>query len=340
VDDELEIRELRASDVEALIACVRRCYGESYADPSFYDAAALRAQLASGRLVSRVAVAPDGRVVGHLGTRRARPGEPVAETVGGIVEPEQRGRGLLRRIGGEMNRVYSELRIAGVRLFATTAHSRTQNLIAAAGGVVTGVLLAHIPAETEYHGIEPARGASRFACVVCYQALTTAPSLRVHLPDEVAEIAGSVYADLALAREFVRAPAGGIAAIAGSIARNPQRGSRTLRLGALAEDGEPRFASLDEALRDADEAVVYADVPLASRAAPGVAAALHERGFFFGALLPGSTRSETLRLQRLSPSVELREPIAVAAPQGQRVLAQVLGGWRTAKASRATARPG
>ena len=76
------------------------------------------------------------------------------------------------------------------------AHPRTQSLIAAAGGVVTGVLLAHIPAETEYRGIQPAGGASRFACVVCYQALATAPSLRVYLPDEVAGIAGPTRAAL------------------------------------------------------------------------------------------------------------------------------------------------
>ena len=64
----VEVRVLTENDVEALIACLRRCYGESYTEPEFYDSSYLRAELRARRLFS-VGAMVGPRLVGHLGTR-------------------------------------------------------------------------------------------------------------------------------------------------------------------------------------------------------------------------------------------------------------------------------
>jgi hypothetical protein len=95
-----------------------------------------------------------GRVVGHLGTRVPISGDSVADTIAGMVDPDYRGLGLMSAMGGRMGADYDRLGIVALRHIATGAHDRTQRSIAASGGVATGVLLGHIPAGTDYRGIE------------------------------------------------------------------------------------------------------------------------------------------------------------------------------------------
>ena len=79
MSEPVEIRSLDEASAEALVACVRRCYGTTYPESDFLDAAAIARQLRSGRLMGKVAVTRTGRVVGHLGTRFDVPGDCVAE---------------------------------------------------------------------------------------------------------------------------------------------------------------------------------------------------------------------------------------------------------------------
>jgi hypothetical protein len=48
------------------------------------------------------------------------------------------------------------------------------------------------------------------------------------------------------------------------------------------------------------QAIAYADVPIVDRRASQLLDLLYERGFCFGALLPGTAASEAIRMQRLS----------------------------------------
>ncbi len=97
--DDLSVRRLEESDIESLIDCVRRCYGESYPEADFYDATSIQLQLNEDRLISGVAVTKSGRVIGHIGTRISIPGDTVGESMGAFIDPGYRGLGLLRRIG-------------------------------------------------------------------------------------------------------------------------------------------------------------------------------------------------------------------------------------------------
>ena len=64
----VDVRVLAEDDVGALIACVRRCYGNSYTEPEFYDSSYLRSELRAHRLFS---VACDGRPASRRTPRHA-----------------------------------------------------------------------------------------------------------------------------------------------------------------------------------------------------------------------------------------------------------------------------
>jgi len=322
----VRIEDLAEDGAGALVACVERCYGDTYPEALFARASRVAEALREGRLVSKVAVCDDGRIVGHLGTRFPFPGDRVAETVGGVVDPAYRGRGLLRALGRAMAEVYRQRELAGIRLFATGAHVRTQSLIVAASGRATGVLLGHIPAGTEYRGIDHGFGCARIGAVVFYQPLGAAPALDVYVPAPYRELARALHASLALERRLLEP---GAAPCPGGERRDdPRRGVRLLRFGRLARGTlEPPERLLAELQRERP-AIVYADLPLCDPGTPGLAARLREVGFYLGALLPGSEGSETLRLQRLPSSGIAPERIRCGSEQVSAQLESVLADRR------------
>jgi Acetyltransferase (GNAT) family len=324
-DEAVAIRRLSEDDVPALIVCTRRCYGESYPEPGFYEPSYIRSELHSRRLLS-VGALVGRRVVGHLGMRIPIPGDAVAETIAGIVDPDYRGMGLMSRMGAQMGAAYRELGIVAMRHIATGAHDRTQRKIASSGGVATGVLLGHMPAGTDYRGIEHGFGDSRIAAVVYFQAFGRLGSLEVHLPGHCAEIVADLYKQLELDRRLVQrthtrsaGPGGSTRAWAGSVHHDTRRGISSLRFGSLAGDAtRPAIELVGEVLPQC-QAVAYADVPIADRRAPQLLDLLQERGFCFGAILPGTAVSEAVRMQRIS-GAPISPWATVTASSGGRAL--------------------
>ena len=291
----VEIRELGLEDVDSLIDCIRRCYGESYTEPDFYNPSYLRAELQAHRLLSIGAVV-DGRVVGHIGTRLPVAGEPVADTIVGIVDPDHRGLGLTTRMGSRMVDSYPEWGIVATRHLATGAHDRTQRLIVASGGVATGVLLGHVPAGTDYRGIDHGFGEARIGVVVYFQAygrlgFGRLGLLDVYLPERYVERVVGLYREVDLERRVTSSPYGESLALDATETAFPQH-----------------------------QAVTYADVPIADPRSPALIDGLERNGFCFGALLPGTAASEVIRMQRVRGVSIAPDAIVTASPGGRALL--------------------
>jgi hypothetical protein len=333
VHDELEVRDFAPDDVPALISCIRRCYGETYTEREFYDPNHLRDELRSGRLLSVGAFAGP-RAVGHVGTRLPPPGEVVAETVAGIVDPDYRRRGLIPLMGARMVGSYPELGIAATINIATGAHDRTQRPIAASGGVATGVLLGHVAAHTTYRGISHAFGDARIGVVVYVQVFGRLPSLEVYLPDDYAERVDDLYRQMALERHVVANRATGSAHTwVGSVQHDSRRGISSLRFGSLASGPtQPATALVGEVIASGEE-VAYADIPISHPHCLELFELLEDNGFFFGALLPGSARREAIRLQRLTDAPVKPDAIMTASPAGRSLLEWISHQHETAAAT-------
>jgi hypothetical protein len=300
----VEIRRLVESDAATLVACVRRCYGETYGEPGFYDEDWLVTEMRSGRFLSIGACAGE-RLIGHLGATVRTPGDAVGDTVAGMIEPAYRGRGLVQQMGRLLFAGFREWGIVATRHLATGTHLRTQRPLAESGAVPTGVLLGHVRARTQFRGVEHRFGDHRIGVVVYFQRYGALSDLEVYLPARYAPVLAVLYRRAGLGRRdrLGSAPA----------RRTHDRATAdiTVRHNWAAELSTVHIAAAPDARIPADELasvlthradVTYVDVPLAHPGCPAIVDWLHGRGFVFGALLPGTIDSEHIRMQDILAS--------------------------------------
>ena len=326
---DIEIRAIEARDADAVVACFRRCYGDTYPNDTFYDAAAIADRVRRGELRSAAAVTDAGVLVGHTGLTLRDPDAQVTEAGNTVVDPDFRGHGILGRMGALLARLCTDAGFTGYVHYPTTAHEVMQHRSVSGGGVETGVMLAYIPAETDYRDID--RSSGRIAATIAYQPFAGLPESRVCLPDAYADLLVDRYRACNIARVRVAGtgalPARGEASSAFGVRRG-------LRSYVISRAGEDVVARICAASRGESAPVTHVDLLLED---PGVHVAVEQlraAGFFFCGLLPGFRRGDVLRLQRCAdPDLETREPSLANADA--RVLFE-----RMQRERRESARPG
>ena len=208
IGDGLELRRLLPEEGEKLVACIRRCYGESHVDASLYDAGRLDAELASRRRHSAVALTPAGEVVGHLGLVIRHPGDNTADAGLTMVDPRLRGRGLAHRLALELGRLAVELGLVGLHDYPVTVHGGTQRL-ATDRALAVGFLLDNMPADVAFHDMATAGSTAPTPSLVRYMGLRRAPERRVYLPAPYESLARSLYEAGGLPRHMEASGPGG-----------------------------------------------------------------------------------------------------------------------------------
>jgi serine/threonine-protein kinase RsbW len=318
--DEIEVRPLAAADADELSACFRRCYGDSYVPAFFYDPAQIRSRLADRRLESLVATTPAGEIVGHMALMRPHPNALTVELGSAIVDPRYRRHGLLARLGVGLVDLARSAGAVGYHHYQTTAHAIIQRTAGQAGSVETGVMLAYIPAATEYRDLVAASPAGRLAAVTVYQALGRAPARDVLVPGRYASLLCDLYARAGIERDAIDAGS----AIVASSARiatdfDAQRSLLRIHVERIGVDLRDHVDALERA-HPSD--VTQVDLLLSDRAVDRGVEDLRARGFFFCALLPAYAASDVLRLQRLRTASWVRPELVNA--QAREVLEAVL----------------
>jgi hypothetical protein len=323
MNDALELRRLEPGEGAKLVACIRRCYGETHVDPNLYDASAIDGDLASGRRHSAVALTPRGEVVGHLGLVIRRPGDNTADAGLTMVDPDLRGQGLAHRLAIELGRIAIERELVGLHDYPVTVHGGTQRL-ATDRALGVGLLLDNMPPDVEFNAMDRAASAAATPSLVRYMGLCEAPERDVHIAEPYAELVCSLYARGPLPRN-VR--------VVGATETPSERGG-DLDVGV---DSDHRRGVVKLTLRSAGASMpalersieanagrngpTQIDLPLSDPRAPSVMVRLRELGFFFGALLPEFHQGDVLRMQRLArragegeaPVLESEDLRAIAA---------------------------
>ena len=279
-----------------MVACFRRCYGDTYPADDFYDADRLRRRIESGSLRSVVAIADDGTLVGHTGLTVRHPGAKAIEAGNTVVDPAARGQGLLAQMAAGLTDLCLAEGYVGYVHYPTTAHEIMQKASVRGGGVETGVMLDYIPAETEYRGID--QGVGALAATVVYQPFGPAPRRLLWIAPRYCEVAKQLYGAASLDRslqvgdDFTLSRTTTISA-----SFSKRRGLHHVHVDTVGTD----FARAIGAVSRADAAVSHVDLCLDD---PGVGAGaveeLRRQGFFFCALLPEFARTDVLRMQRLA----------------------------------------
>jgi Acetyltransferase (GNAT) family len=277
-----------------LVACFRRCYGETYPNDDFYDVPRLTQRIESGSLRSAIAIADDGTLVGHTGLTIRHPGANAIEAGNTVVDPACRGQGLLGQLAALLNRLCVEAGYLAYLHYPTAAHDIMQKA-SVRGGFETGVMLDYVPAETDYRAIDRAEG--RVAATVVYQPFARAPQRSVWMAARYLDVARQLYDAASLDRSLQIANDSTTAQntrVAASF--NARRGLHHVHVATIGND----FAHAIAAASNAEAAVSHVDLCLDDPGIGGAVAALRTQQYFFCALLPEFAHTDVLRMQRLA----------------------------------------
>ncbi|HEY3206991.1 MAG TPA: GNAT family N-acetyltransferase [Gaiellaceae bacterium] len=306
--DAIEVRSATPQDSEAIAQLLYENYHLSYVHADFYRPRYLTAALASGELLSAIAV-HEGRVIGHHGLMPVA-GVPSAETGAAVVHSAYRGLGIFGRMFEHTLEAARERGLASVFGDAVTIHPFSQRVERSHGYRETTLQLGMVPAQTTMRGFGDEGPRRRTATLRSYRPFDE-HSRQAALPAPYRELLESVYANVGLTIEARTEPA----PFEGEVLTADVDAPRSLGFLRLQRwDGEASSA-LKEAVRHLlarHVDVVYADVDLVAVADVNEATAeLNELGFFAaGLVLHGPDGHDHLRLQLLdSEEIELEDVV-------------------------------
>lgn len=302
-----EIRRLRADEAVQVSQLMYRAYGNTYFNSDVYYPERVAAQNAAGSVVSIVAQAADGSIVGHYALEMNQ-GGPVAETGQAVVDPAHRGRGLLNRMKEVVLVEAKKSDLVGWYADAVAVHTLTQKSNVDHGGCLTGVDLGISPKTEEFKGIAAAQP-QRVTCLLYFHWLSPPIERTVHAPERHREMIAEIYRRLGCPVQFATAASPiGHGTLSVRMESGAARG--VLRVEQLGADTvhAVRHATRDLAERSG-AAVVFVELPLADPGTPLVAELLEAEGFGFAGVAPHfSERGDLLRLVYLVEPLQ-REPI-------------------------------
>lgn len=294
----VQIRRLTVDDALPLKACFERCYGTSYVAGYFYGPGELRERIASGRLRSVIAETTEGQIVGHMGLTVRHPEARTVDAGNTIVDPAFRGQRIVQQLGLALNVLCEDEGFLGYHHYPTTVHPIMQQLSVADKGTETGVMLAYVPAGTEYRELEGAPLTERPAATVVWRPFAACPSRTVYIPDDYAAITASTYAHANLDRDLGVPLPTVVTHETDLTVRDDQR--RGLLHVDVHRPGLDLPGRVEETIATSGTAeVVHVDLRMDDPSSPAAAELLRKQRFLFCAVLPEYLQGDILRLQRL-----------------------------------------
>ncbi|MGB5809920.1 MAG: GNAT family N-acetyltransferase [Polyangiales bacterium] len=301
---DVTVRLLEPDEAGLLVELIRRCYRDTYIDPTFYDVDAVRERLASGRLSSVGAFVGDDALAGHMGITTRPWGGNTADAGMTLVDPAQRGHGIARQVAVGLAQQAVALGLVGVHDYPVTVHAATQRL-AKGYGADTGLMLANMPADVSFERMETPAPGQRTSSLIRWLPFGRPPEREVHLPDRYADILKTLYDEANL----LRTPRVRDAALLGGGSEihtvvDLRRNIARLVVMVAGEDLVARVASETEFARQRGVLVAHVDLSLSDRTTPAATEALRTLRYSFAGLLPEYRNGDVLRLQWLSVDAE------------------------------------
>ena len=314
---EIRVTRLSAQHAPAIMDCVRRVYGESYANEVFYDRQALTEALERGRLRS-VGAWRGSTLVAHMAMTLRDPDARSAELGNTLVDPQARGGGVAWRVGAELTAWCTELGYAGFLHYPTTDHHIVQQQ-SIKRGIEVGLMLGYIPAETDGQVHKRSGPRLRGAATIVFEPLTSHHTpWSGYLPARYAADLLEFTRDCGLERHWLEptAPATAVSRLLPTL-RFERRGLTRFQVQRIGSDIEARV----QGMAQDDAPCVQVDLGLDD---PGVDQGIEAAcalGFEFCGWLPGFRAVDVLRLQKVDPAQTDLAPNVVNAT-AQRLLAQ------------------
>jgi anti-sigma regulatory factor (Ser/Thr protein kinase)/RimJ/RimL family protein N-acetyltransferase len=300
-----EVRDMRPEEALQVARVFWLSYGYSYKNENFYRPESLQFLIGSGKVISFVAVAENGEVVGHAGLLRPDP-VPTAEAALLVVSPSHRGRGLMESLTQALIARCQELGLYGIYSNPVTSHPVSQKETVRLGGVPCGLDLAACPPRNFKAIVDDSVAPQRESYLSCFCPLQAPPPAQVCVPSRHKEIVTRIYG--ALGRELSFLEQGPPTEPGSFVVTFDRSGSKGVIRVVVSDPGR-----WPEILRSAEDLtaiggaeVVDLDLPLSQPATVELWEKAEAAGFFFAGIRPHEALDgDAVRLQRLSIPLDL-----------------------------------
>lgn len=291
------VRKLDASEAIEVARCAYFAYGYGYAQEYIYYPDLIKEYNKSGKVVSLLAVAEDGNIMGHAALKIEDSDPGIAELSAAFVKPEYRGQGCLGKITQALLQEGYERGLTAVFARAVTTHPYSQKEVHKYGLTDCLILLARrLP--VDFKGI--GSGGQRESHVYAFRYLVSLPTSTLYPPPQHQDMIARIYQNLKV--EVVLAPA---AASLPSVPASLQVQTDIASTATIQVDayGCNVVDEVRRALRNLcyeHMEVIYLSLPLDD---PLTAVVTHDfelAGFFFGGVIPGTADKHRLVLQYLN----------------------------------------
>ena len=146
-----DIRLMKPNEALEVCRCIYDCYGYSYANENIYYPERVVAMNQERKLLSALAVTPDGEIGGHFALIYYS--NLPAEVGIAVTKKKFRGQGFARQLGEFLEMEARKDGLRGLQIKEVTAHPYTQKFCIKLGYKDCGLLLAHSPQSLSFKGI-------------------------------------------------------------------------------------------------------------------------------------------------------------------------------------------
>lgn len=319
---EYTIRPMKVDEAIYLAQLFWVAYGYSYKNENFYRPEGLLHLIGTGRVISYVAVAENGDVVGHGGLLSHGP-VPMAEEALLVVDPSHRSRGIMEMIHDALHKKALEMKLKGISIDPVTSHIISQRKIIQLGGQPCGIDLAACPPRVFKGLANEDEEPQRESYLHCFNYLTQSEPIKVYVPERHQSIVSKIYKNIGQDHDF------------GSPAPAMASGDYNINYDKTLMKGEIKVLTANEKqwpeiIRTADDLAEFAgaeivvlDLPVSQPASIKLAELAEDNGFFFSGMRPQEAPDgDYFRLQRLHVPLDLNR-IQIYSDLGEELIKYV-----------------
>lgn len=305
-------------------------YGYTHPSDDLYCPERIRELNYAGRLISVVATAENGQVVGHYaleigGLGQVAASKPlVAETGMAVVHPDHRGQGLMERMRDFLESAASKHGLLGIFSQPVTSHPFSQQVNEKFGGRPCALSLAFLAPSLKFRSMTQEQTGQRESCLFYFKSLSPPAPRLLHLPIRYRDILLETYQSCKIpvteadTTETITET---------SLVSAHYLSALDLGMIRIETVGNDILAALrtarNELCRMAGARVVYLTVRLTRPGVQEACLAAERIGFFYGGLAPCFDEGEdVLRLQYLDTTLDSTR-LSVASPFASQLLTYI-----------------
>jgi serine/threonine-protein kinase RsbW len=289
---------MRPEQAGSVSDCIFDTYRLTYLHESMYHPKRIAELNESGAMVSFVATAPEGTVVGHLAMSFSGEARDVPELGIGAVRRAWRGQHVARRLADLLVEEAAARELYGIFAEAITVHAITQHLNVQLGMGTCGVRLATIPADREFRGME-AQSRHRQSSITMFRYFGAPSTAPLEVPERHRAMIARLYEWVGAPGRLDGSPPGVLDALRDdrattgiTVRLNPATSVATLSMSGFGADLRERLRDELRRLRESELRVIEATVDMTQPGAGEAATLLEELGFLFTGVLPAGPATD------------------------------------------------